>query len=129
MIIEKTQVSRRNIKEDRIAICPQFGCKYLEKVKPIKMSFLSFRKYPKCPKHRLALVFVDEFIGNFFDGVTACLFDESSLPPNNLISKIRSDAPDELESFFNLWMYSNPIGRGGQIISPYIDGLSKGYMN
>jgi len=128
MIIEKTQVSRRNIKEDRIAICPQFGCKYLEKVKPIKMSFLSFRKYPKCPKHRLALVFVDEFIGDFFDGVTVCLFDESSLPPNNLISKIRSDAPDELESFINLWMYSNPIGRGGQIISPYIDGLSKGYM-
>jgi len=128
MIIEKTQVSRRNIKKDRIAICPCFGCKYLEKVKPIKMSFLSFRKYPKCPKHRLALVFVDEFIGNFFDAVKACLFDDSSLPPNILISKIRSDTPDDLKSFINLWIYSNPIGRGGQIISPYIDGLSKGYM-
>jgi len=128
MIIEKIQVSRRNIKKDRIAICPHFGCKYLEKVKPIKMSFLSFRKYPKCPKHRLALVFVDEFIGNFFDAVKACLFDDSSLPPNILISKIRSDSPDELKFFINLWMYSNPIGRGGQIISPYIDGLSKGYM-
>ena len=128
MIIENIQVSRRNIKKDRIAICPHFGCKYLEKVKPIKMSFLSFRKYPKCPKHRLALVFVDVFIGNFFDAVNACLFDVSSLPPNLLISKIRSDIPDELESFINLWLYSNPIGRGGQIISPYIDSLSKGYM-
>ena len=128
MIIEETQVSRRNIKEDRIAICPHLGCKYLEKIKPIKMRFFSFRKYPKCPKHRLALVFVDEFIGNFFDAVNACLFDVSSLPPNMLISNIRSDIPDELKSFINLWLYSNPIGRGGQIISPYIDGLSKGYM-
>ena len=128
MIKKEGQVSRKTVKEDRIAICPQFGCTHLKKVKPLKFGFLGFRKYPKCSKHKFPLVFVDEFIGNFLHAVNACLFDTSSLPPEDLISLIKTCAPESLKSFVNGWMYCNPIGRGAQIVSNYMDGLSRGYM-
>ena len=128
MIEKYSQTSRKTVEEDRIAICPQFGCKHLEKVKPLKFGVLGFRKYPKCSKHKLALVFVDEFIENFIQAVNACLFDKSSLPPKNLINLIKINAPNGLDAFINGWMYSNPLGMGAQIVSHYIDGLSRSYM-
>jgi hypothetical protein len=128
MINSERQVSRKALNEDRIAICPQFGCKHLEKVKPLKFGIIGFRKYPKCSKHKNHLVFVDEFIGNFIHAVNACLFDNSSLPPENLIRLIKIEALDELKNFINGWIYCNPIGRGAQIVSQYMDGLSRAYM-
>ena len=128
MIKENGHVSRKTVEEDRIAICPKFGCTHLEKIKPLKFGFLGFRKYPKCSKHKIPLVFVDEFIGNFIHTVNACLFDYSSFPPEILIHQIKKKAPDELTNFIFVWMYCNPIGRGAQIVSQYMDGLSRGYM-
>jgi len=84
----ESKVSRKSIKEERIAICPHFGCTHLIKVKPLKLGVFGFRKYPKCSKHKISLVFVDEFIGNFIQAVNACLYDKSSLPPKNLIDNI-----------------------------------------
>ncbi len=124
----ESKVSRKSIKEERIAICPYFGCTHLKKVKPLKLGVFGFRKYPKCSKHNISLVFVDEFIGNFIQAVNACLFDKSSLPPKNLIDKIKGFVPNEASAFINSWMYSNSIGRGAQVISKYMDGLSRGYM-
>jgi len=128
MIKSETKVSRKTLNEDRIAICPQFRCTYLEKVRPLKFAILGFRKYPKCSKHKIPLVFVDEFVGNFIKAVNACLFDISSLPPENLSSLIKLEAPYELKSFINGWMYCNPIGRGAQIVSQYMNGLSRSYI-
>ena len=128
MIEKYSQVSRKMVEKERIAICPQFGCKHLEKVKPLKFGVLGFRKYPKCSNHKNPLVFVDEFIGDFINAVNACLFDKSSLPPEDIICLININAPDEIKPFINGWMYCNPIGRGAQIVSQYMDGLSRGYM-
>ena len=128
MIEKYSKVERKTVEEDQIAICPKFGCKHLEKVKPLKFGVLGFRKYPKCPKHKIPLVFVKEFIGNFIQAVNACLFDISSLPPENLTNLIKIRAPDGLNAFINCWMYCNPIGRGAQIVSNYMDGLSRSYM-
>ena len=128
MIKKEGQVSRKSVKEDRIAICPHIGCTHLEKVKPLKFGFLGFRKYLICSKHKISLVFVDNFIGNFFHAVNACLFDISCLPPEDLINMIKTRAPDGLRTFLNGWIYSNPIGRGAQIVSNYIDGLSRCYI-
>jgi len=128
MINGKSQVSRKTLNDDRIAICPQFGCRSLEKVKPLKFGLLGFRRYPKCPKHKIALIFVDEFIGDFLCAVKACLFDFSSIPPKNLIHLIKTKFPNELIAFINGWMYCIPIGRGAQIVSQYMDGLSRAYM-
>lgn len=128
MIKKISQVNRKTVNEDRIAICPHFGCSYLKKVKPLKLGILGFRKYPKCPNHKIYLAFVDEFIGNFLDAVIACLFDRASLPPEQLIKIINLRIPNDLKSFINGWMYCNPIGRGAQILSHYMDGLSRGYI-
>ncbi len=128
MIKKEGQVSRKMVKEARIAICPHFGCTHLEKIKPLKFGILGFRKYPKCSKHKLPLVFVDEFVENFLNAINACLFDMSSLPPEDLTSLIKTHAPKNLKAFVNGWMYCNPIGRGAQIVSNYMDGLSRGYM-
>ena len=128
MIKKNGQVSRKTLNEDRIAICPYFGCPYLKKVKPLKFGVLGFRKYPKCSKHKIPLVFVDEFIGNFFHAVRACLYDRSSLPPEQLINVIKTRMPNELKAFIIGWLYCNPIGRGAKIVSNYMDSLSRGYM-
>jgi hypothetical protein len=116
------------LKEERIAICSHFGCGTIKKVKPLKFRSLGFRKYPKCSKHKLSLVFVDEFIEQFISSVNSCLFDISSLPPKDLVNYISKDAPEELKLFINVWMYCSPIGRGAQVVSRYLDGLSKGYI-
>ena len=121
-------VSRKMLKEERIAICSQFGCGTIKKVKPLKFGSLGFRKYPKCSKHKLSLVFVDEFIEQFISSVNSCLFDISSLPPKDLINCITKDDPEELKLFLNVWMYCSPIGRGAQVVSRYLDGLSKAYI-
>jgi hypothetical protein len=128
MMESKNQVSRKTLKEDRIAICPQFGCKTLKRVKPLKLGFLGFQKYPKCSKHKTPLIFIEEFIGGFLNAVNACLFDFSSLPPKSLINMIQKKIPQELSTFINGWMYCSPIGRGAQIVSNYMDGLSRAYI-
>ena len=121
-------VSREMLTEDRIAICSHFGCGTIKKVKPLKFGSLGFRKYPKCSKHKLSLVFVEEFIEHFVTSVNSCLFDISSLPPIELVNSIVEDSPEDLEFFINVWMYTSPIGRGAQVVSRYLDGLSKGYI-
>ena len=128
MIERHDQVSRKTVEEDRIAICPHFGCKHLEKVKPLKFSFLGFQKYPKCSKHKISLIFVDEFIGSFIQAINACLFDVSALPPESVINLIKIKAPNSLKVFISGWMYCAPLGRGAQIVSNYMDGLSRSYM-
>lgn len=128
MKVLSENVKRRELKEERIAICPQFGCKIIKKVKPLKLGFLGFNKYPKCSKHKVPLVFIDEFIVTFVEAVTACLFDISSLPPNSLKAVVFENAPDEFNLFINNWIYCSPIGRGAQNVSRYLDGLSKGYI-
>ena len=121
-------VNRKVLQEERIAICSQFGCNYIKKVKPLKFKIFGFRKYPKCSNHHISLVFIDEFVGKFITGVNACLFDISSLPPKQLLNLIKHSAPEEMSLFVNAWMYSSPIGRGAEIVSKYFDGLSRGYI-
>jgi len=122
------EANRITVKELRIALCPHFGCSYLKKVKPLKFGLMGLHKYPKCSKHGLPLVFIDEFIGNFITSVNACLYDKGGLPPEKLTSVIKIVSPDDLKSFINGWMHCNPIGRGAQLVSQYLDGLSKAYM-
>ena len=129
MVIKNlSEVNRKVIKEDRIAICPQFGCSHIEKIKPLKLGFLGFRKYPKCSKHKYPLVFVDQFIDKFIRAVKACVFDRSSCPPEKLLRIIKTIAPDDLNLFINGWIYCIPFGRGAQIAYHYLEGLSQGYI-
>lgn len=128
MIDNVFEVNRKNVKKDRIAICPKFGCKYLEKIKPLKFGVFGFRKYPKCPLHELSLVFIDEFIENFIQAVNACLFDISGLPPKTLLKSIMEKTPNEIMNVIKGWIFCNPIGRGAQIVSEYMDGLSRSYI-
>ena len=128
MKAQMENIQRKNIKEDRVAICPQYGCNNIKKVKPLKLRFLGFKKYPKCLTHKIPLVFVDEFVGNFIQAVNSCLYDHSSLPPKDLLTEIALNSPYELSTFVNSWMFCNPIGRGGRIVSRYFDGLSKAYI-
>ena len=129
MVIKNlSEVNRKVIKEDRIAICPQFGCSHIEKIKPLKLGFIGFRKYPKCSKHKYPLVFVDQFIDKFIRAVKACVFDRSSCPPEKLLGIVKTIAPDDLIPFINGWMYCIPFGRGAQIAYHYLEGLSRGYI-
>lgn len=125
---KEVQVSRKIIKEDRIAICPQFGCSYLKKVKPLKFGFIGFHKYPKCPEHKLSLIFIEEFVGDFLCSVIACLFDIENSIPKGLIKVIKNRPQDEIKDFINGWLYCISIGRGAPFVSTYIDGLSRAYM-
>lgn len=127
-IYSTIKANRITVKELRIAICPHFGCSYLKKVKPLKFGILGLNKYPKCSIHGLSLVFIDEFISKFITAVNACLYDKEGLPPAKLRSVIKTVSPDDLKSFINGWMHCNPIGRGAQLVSQYLDGLSKGYI-
>jgi len=122
-------VSRKTINQDRIAICPKFGCTNLTRVKPLKFGFLGFGKYPRCKKHHLPLVYVDERIGDIVDGTLSCLFDYSGLPPSELLSNVRNQIPGEIESFIRNWIFSITTGRGAQVISKYMDSISNSYMN
>ena len=123
-----TNVSRKVVGEDHIAICPQFGCAYMKRVKPFKFGFLGFGKYPKCKTHHLPLVYVDERIEEFVDGALACLFDKAGLPPNDLLELVVSHYHDELEPFVHGWVYCVTTGRGAPIMSRYLDSISKAYM-
>jgi intein/homing endonuclease len=123
-----TQVTRSGISEDRIAICPKFGCREIKKIKPLKFGFIGFGKYPKCKKHYIPLVFVDERIGDFVDGALACLFDNAGLPPRELLSLISSKFTEDFEPFVQGWVYCITIGRGAQIVSQYIDSITKTYL-
>ncbi|MBA7515485.1 hypothetical protein ES705_07527 [subsurface metagenome] len=123
-----TNVSRKVVGEDRIAICPQFGCDYMKRVKPLKFGFLGFGKYPKCKTHHLPLVYVDERIGEFVDGALACLFDKAGLPPSDLLELVVSHYHDELDPFIHGWVCCVTTGRGAPIVSRYLDSISKAYM-
>jgi len=123
-----TNVSRKTVGEDRIAICPNFGCEFISRVKPLKFGFLGFGKYPKCKKHRIPLVYIDERISDFVDAALACLFDRSGLPPSELYESIISKFPDEFNSFIEGWVYCITVGRGAPIVSQYIDTISNAYL-
>ena len=105
-------VSRKTVWEDRVAICPIFGCEYMIRVKPLKFRFLGFGKYPKCKKHHLPLVYIDERIGDFVDAALACLFDKAGLPPTELLEGVKTQFPDEITSFVEGWVYCITVGRG-----------------
>lgn len=122
------KVSRKTVGEDRIAICPKFGCENVIRVKPLNLGFLGFDKYPKCKKHQIPLVYIDERIGDFVDAALACLFDIAGLPPKKLLSLINKEIPEELEMFVWRWVYCITIGRGAPIISQYMDSISNTYL-
>ncbi|TKJ24758.1 MAG: hypothetical protein CEE42_09610 [Promethearchaeota archaeon Loki_b31] len=123
-----TNVSRKNVGEDRVAICPNFGCEYMTRVKPLKFRFLGFGKHPKCKKHRIPLVYVDKRIGDFMDAALACFFDKAGLPPSELLEDVKSKFPDEFNSFVEGWMYCITVGRGAPIVSRYMDTISNAYL-
>jgi len=127
-MVEHTLVRRKTTNEDRIAICPQLGCEAIKRVKPLKLGFLGFGKYPKCKQHHLPLVYVDERIGEIVDASLACLFDKSGLPPKELLTIVNDKFPKELNSFINSWVYCITIGRGAKIISVYMDTITKSYL-
>ncbi|GAG92299.1 unnamed protein product [marine sediment metagenome] len=80
-----TDVSRKTVGEDRIAICPQFGCEFMTRVKPLKFGFLGFSTHPKCKKHHIPLVYIDERIGDFVNSALACFFDKKGLSPDLVV--------------------------------------------
>ena len=123
-----TKVARKTVGEDRIAICPKFGCESIRRIKPLKFSFLGFGKYPKCKKHHIPLVYVDERIGDFVDAALACFFDRAGLPPNELLKIINTKFPEELEAFVSGWIYCITVGRGARIVSRYMDLISNAYL-
>ena len=123
-----TNVSRKTVGEDRVAICPNFGCEFMTRVKPLKFRFFGFGKYPKCKKHHIPLVYVDERIGDFVDAVLACLFDKAGLPPHELLEYVKSRFPQEFESFVKGWVYCITVGRGAPIVSRYMDSISNTYL-
>ncbi len=123
-----TDVSRKTVGEDRVAICPNFGCEFMTRVKPLKLRYFGFGKYPKCKKHHIPLVYVDERISDFVDAALACLFDKAGLPPNELLEGVRSKFPDEVTSFVEGWVYCITVGRGAPIVSRYMDAISNTYL-
>lgn len=122
------KATRKTVGEDRIAICPKFGCESIKRVKPLKCGFLGFGKYPKCKKHHIPLVYVDERIGDFVDAALACLFDRVGLPSNDLLNIINTKFPEELETFVRGWVYCITVGRGASIVSCYMDSISNAYL-
>ncbi len=122
------KVNRKTVGEDRIAICPQFGCENVTRVKPLKFGFLGFGKYPKCKKHQIPLVYIDERIGDFVDAALTCLFDITGLPPKKLLSLVNKEIPEDLDMFVWRWVYCITIGRGAPIISQYMDSISNTYL-
>lgn len=123
-----TNVSRKTVGEDRVAICPKFGCIQMTRIKPLKFKFLGFGKYPKCKVHHIPLVYVDERIGDTVDAALECFFDKSALPSGELINEVKSRFPNEFESFLKGWIYCITVGRGAPIISRYMDSISNTYL-
>jgi len=122
------KATRKGLEGDRIAVCPQFGCETIERIKPLKLGFFGFHKFPKCAVHKVYLVFVDEFIEDFLRTVNACLFDISGKPPQDLMFIIRREAPKHLISFINRWMYCSLLGRGAEMVPDYMNSLSTAYI-
>ncbi len=129
MIDTKNQATRKGLKGDRVAVCPKFGCSTLEKLKPLKLGLFGIQKYPKCKDHKIHLVFVDEFIGDFLQSVNACLFDNSIAPPKDLLELVIEESPKNLLSVYHKWMYCSSLGRGAKIVPGYLDSLSRAYKN
>jgi hypothetical protein len=100
----------------------------MTRVKPLKLRFLGFGKHPKCKKHHISLVYVNERIGDFVDAALACFFDKAGLPPSELLESVKSRFPLELESFVKGWIYCIKVGRGAPIVSRYMDAISNGYL-
>ncbi len=123
-----SQANRKSLEEDRIAICPNFGCEKLTRVKPLKFGFFGFKKYPKCKKHATPLVYIDERISDFIDAALSCLFDKAGLPPEELLTQVKNEFKKEVQSFIYNWVYSISIGRGAPIISRYMDSVSNAYL-
>ncbi len=123
-----TNVSRKTVEEDRVAVCPNFGCEFMTRVKPLKLKFLGFSKHPKCKKHHIPLVYIDERIGDFVDAALVCLFDKAGLPPRELLEGVKSKFPNEITSFIEGWVYSITVGRGAPIVSRYMDAVSNAYL-
>jgi hypothetical protein len=123
-----SNTSRKTVEEDRIAICPRFGCESIKRVKPLKFGFFGFEKYPKCKNHHVPLVYIDERIGDFVDGALACLFDKAGLPPKDLLECVKLKHPKEITSFVQGWIYCITIGRGISIVSQYLDTISNAYL-
>ncbi len=124
----QSQVNRKSLEEDRIAICPIFGCEKLTRVKPLKFGFLGFNKYPKCKKHATPLVYIDERISVFIDAALACLFDKGGLPPGELLSLVKKEFLEEIQSFIHNWVHAITIGRGSPIVSSYMASISNAYL-
>jgi hypothetical protein len=100
----------------------------MTRVKPLKLKFFGFGKYPKCKKHHIPLVYIDERIGDFVDAALACLFDKAGLPPRELLEDLKSKFPEEFNAFITEWVYCITIGRGAPIISRYMDIISNTYL-
>ena len=54
MIEKYSNVNRKGLQQERIAICPNFECTYMKKVKPLIFGILGFHKYPTCSKTLLS---------------------------------------------------------------------------
>ncbi len=128
MMEKYSNVNRKQLQQERVAICPIFDCMYIKKVKPLIFGVIGFRKYPTCSKHKIPLVFVDEYIGDYLRAVNACLFDHSSIPPIQILNLFKKEAPKSLRSFVHAYLYCAPIGRGALIVPRYMDGLSRTYL-
>jgi len=89
---------------------------------------LGFGKYPKCKKHHIPLVYLDERIGDFVDAALACLLDKAGLPPSELLASVKSKFLDELNLFVQGWVYCITVGRGASIVSHYMDTISNTYL-
>ncbi|MBD3254152.1 MAG: hypothetical protein GF383_03625 [Candidatus Lokiarchaeota archaeon] len=126
---EYTEVSRKALKQDRVAMCPCFGCKIMKRVKPLKFGFFGFGRHSKCKVHRIPLVYLDEKIRDVVSGALACLFDKAGLPPKELINLVKEKFPANLKAFVNAWVYSITIGRGAPIASCYLDAIASAYMS
>jgi len=127
-MVEHTRVSRKTTNEDRISICPQLGCETIKRVKPLRLGFIGFGKYPHCKLHHLPLMYVDERIGEVVDAALSCLFDKAGLPPQELLNLIKVKFPKEFSSFIKNWVYCITIGRGASNIFSYMDSLSNSYL-
>jgi hypothetical protein len=100
----------------------------MTRVKPLKFRFLGFGKHPKCKKHRIPLVYVDERIVDFVDAALACLFDKAGLPPSELLEGVKLKFHNEVTSFVEGWVYCITVGRGAPVVSRYMDTISNAYL-
>jgi hypothetical protein len=122
------KVNRKELTENRIAICPKFGCEYVKRVKPLVFGIFGLKRYPKCKKHGLSLVYIEERIGDLVDGAISCLFDIGGFPPKKLLIQIKEQSPATLQSFIYGWLYCLTTGRGAPIISRYMDSISNAFL-